>query len=105
MMIIKYRSSDDRWNWFSDVEELKVLGHMPEPDIQVRYDTLGIPDDNQPYVMNVCKRGQKRVIAMWASEAYLTEEHTGNTIEVLIRNGKAKQTSQATKGSRRQGRN
>lgn len=104
MMIIKYRSSDDRWNWFSDVEELKVLGRTPITEVAPGYDALGIEDQGmEPFVMNVSQRGQKRTIAMWAVEAYLTEQHTGNTIEVLIRNGQTKSTGQAAKASRRKG--
>ena len=86
-MIIKYRSYDGRWNWFSQVEEVKSLGYIALEDIPKGDDLspLGTPDDSKlPYVLHVCRGGRVKVLALYAQEAYLTEDSTGNTIDILI---------------------
>jgi hypothetical protein len=85
-MIIKYRNIEDRWNWFSKVDEVNTLGYMPIEDMPQgdEVSVLGIKMDEHPYVLHVCKDGQRKVLALYAQEAYLTEDSTGNTIDVLI---------------------
>lgn len=86
-MIIKYRSIDGRWNWFSRVDEVKSLGYMPVSEIprddEVSF--LGVQNDGaEPYVLHVCRNGHGKMLALYAQEAYLTEDSTGNTIDILI---------------------
>lgn len=91
-MIIKYRNIENRWNWFSKVDEVNTLGYMPIEELLAYSDMpqghevsiLGIKMEENPYVLHVYKDGQRKVLALYAQEAYLTEDSTGNTIDVLI---------------------
>lgn len=86
-MIIKYRSIDGGWNWFSRVDEVKSLGYMAVNDIprDDEINFLGIKEDGMdPYVLHVCRNGHGKMLAIYAEEAYLTEDTTGNTIDILI---------------------
>lgn len=88
-MIIKY-CSDELWSWVSNIEEVNEIGVMPISDIptaQIRsLSVLGYPDKetDDPYILQVCARGEQRILAIHGSEAYLIDEATGNTIEILI---------------------
>jgi hypothetical protein len=88
-MIIKYRSNE-RWSWVSRVDEVREIGTMPVSSIPLddypakTVTTLGHDDSSDPYVISVSCAGEEKILAIHASEAYLTDEATGNTIEILI---------------------
>ena len=100
-MIIKYRTTNGSWNWLSQVEELETLGYMPVA--QMPTDTVRVlgTESGEPYVLRACVNGKKNVIALYAQEAYLTEDGTGNTIDILIRNEQATKRNPSTPKSRR----
>jgi hypothetical protein len=97
-MIIKYRDLHGKWNWLSNVGEATALGYMDEPPEGAV--PLGVAS-GKPYVMSLCVKNESRTVAIYAQEAYLTDDQTGNTIEILIpRNGNGKTKAHTTSASK-----
>jgi len=89
-MIIKYRDSNQRWGWISGVDQVTEIGSTDLTKIQPSsygcesMEELGTWDSKKPYVIQVSMGAKKRMFALYVQEAYLTEENTGSTIDILV---------------------
>ena len=89
-MIIKYRDCNQRWGWISGVDEVIEIGNVEINEIDSRsygcdiIEELGTWDAQNPYIIKVSMGPNKRMFALYVQEAYLTEDTTGSTIDILV---------------------
>jgi hypothetical protein len=88
-MILKFQDHNGHWTWITNVNEISSLGYCNPYDIHPSdYDCLAIEmagesDGSLPFMILV-NTDHPRLIGINAKEAYLCNDTTGSTVDVLI---------------------
>lgn len=94
-MIIKFKNATGSWSWISNVQEMNSLGALDTTTLDRAFVTHHGADNlehlgdtevtDKPLILAITQPTGKRLLALYASEAYLTEDKSGSTIDVLIK--------------------